>query len=235
LKSRDRFCLQAFWLSLTFLACLTPVGAVTLFPGDSLPLSGTTTSDRPEIGAPVFTTQLANFQQTDVIGNVLFSGTVEQRVRQFPLGGILIDYQITNFTDNGEGFRITALDTNHHYGSMLDVDYRLDEMGDVAPNAAIWPDFTFDPAFNDAPVSFNFPDSLLSGNTSRDMFVVTYGGDILVYGAHGAQLTVAGQSGDIYQVSFESFSAIIPIPPALYLFATGLLGLPGMARRKAAY
>ena len=235
MKSRNCLFLQAFWLSLVCLAWLNPVGAVTLLPGDSVPLFGTTTAAQPDIGGPVLVTQSANFQQTDGTGNVLFSGTIEQRVRNYPLGGsgLLIDYQITNFIDNGGGFRITALRTNDYFDFMLDVDYRLDEMGDVAPSTAFWP-LQGDLSFNSAPVTFNFSDLLLSGNTSRSMFVVSPINDIPVFGGFGAELTVTGQSGDIFQVPFESFSAIIPLPAAVWLFGSGLLGLIGIARRKKA-
>jgi len=234
MKSRDRLFIQAFCLHLACLAWLNPVGAVTLLPGDSAPLFGTTTADRPEIGGPVLVTQSANFQQIDGTGNMLFSGTIEQQVRNYPLGGfgLLIDYQITNFTDNGGGFSITALGTNNYFDFMLDVDYRLDEMGDVAPSTASWPLENGDPNFGTAPVTFNFSDILLAGNTSRSMFVASPSNDIPVFGGFGAELTVTGQSGDIFQVPFESFSAIIPLPTAIWLFGSGLLGLIGVARKQ---
>jgi len=179
-------------------------------------------------------TQSVNFQQADGTGNVLFSGTIEQRVRNFPLAGfgLLIDYQITNFTDNGGGFMITALRTNNYFDYMLDVDYRIDELGDVAPSTASWPIENSDPNFGTAPVTFNFSDLLLAGDTSRSMFVASPSNDIPVFGAFGAELTVSGQSGGILQVPFESFSAIIPLPAALWLFSSGLLCLAGIARRK---
>ena len=232
MKSRNLLSLQAFWLSVACLASLNPAGAVTLLPGGSVPLFGTTTAAQPDIGGPVLITQSVNFQQTDNTGNVLFFGTIEQRARNYPLGGsgLLFDYQITNFTDNGGGFRITALSTNSFSDSMLDVDYRLDEAGDVAPSIAFWP-LRGDPVFNDAPVTFSFSDLLLAGNTSRSMFVASIN-DIPVFGGFGAELTVMGLSGDNYLVPFESFSAIIPIPAGVWLFGSGLIGLIGIARRK---
>lgn len=233
MKSRNRLSLQAFWLSVACLASLNPVGAVTLLPGDSVPLFGTTTAAQSDIGSSVLITQSVNFQQTDSTGNVLFSGTIEQRARNYPLGGfgLLFDYQITNFTDNGGGFRITALSTNSFTDFMLDVDYRLDEAGDIAPSIAFWP-LQGDPVFNHAPVTFSFSDLLLAGNTSRSMFVASISNDIPVFGGFGAELTVIGLSGDNYLVPFASFSAIIPVPAGVWLFGSGLLGLIGVARRK---
>ena len=45
-----------------------------------------------------------------------------------------------------------------------------------------------------------------------------------------------GDPGEQYQINSLSFTsdALVPIPPALYLFGSGLLGLIGIARRKAA-
>ncbi len=221
--------MRKYLFGAVFILLSIPVYAVTLNLGDTVPLFGTTAILSPETAGPILEEQVSNFAVE--IDGIIVTGAVSQRLRNFQGFGLLIDYRITSFDDQGLGLQIQGLKTQDFYGvdfNPLDVDYRLDEPGVTFPVTA-----SLQAGFG-GPVEFDFGSNpLLAGETSRWMFVGDPNNDLVVFGGFGAQLLVHDTSGAQFSIPFESYVTFIPIPSAAWLFASGLLGLIGLARRKA--
>ena len=213
-----------------FILLATSTHAVTLNPGETVSLSGTTAILSPETAGSILEEQISNF--TVEIDGKMVTGAVSQRLRNFGVFGLLVDYKITSFDDQGLGLQVQGLNTQDFFGvefSPLDVDYRLDETGDIFPVTA-----SLRAGFG-GPVEFDFGfNPLLSGETSRWMFVGDPNNDLVVFGGFGAQLLMRDATGAQFSIPFESYVTFIPIPAAVWLFGSGLIGLIGAARRKAA-
>lgn len=65
------------------------------------------------------------------------------------------------------------------------------------------------------------------------MFVGDPNNDLVTFGGFGAQLLAVDMNGAQISILFASYVTFIPIPAAIWLFASGLIGLVGLARRKA--
>ena len=211
----------------TFLS--TSTQAALLTPGGTVLLSGTSSALRPEIDNPVLDEQVSNFAFE--IDGKMVTGSVSQRLRNFEGFGLLIDYKITLFDDQGLGLQIEGLNTqNFFFGELepLDVDYRIDETGDVFPLTAYLQDSLA------GPVEFDFGSNpLLSGETSRWMFVGDSNNDLVVFDGFGAQLLARDAIGTQFSIPFESYLTFIPIPAPLLLLSSGLFGLIVIAKRRA--
>ena len=201
--------------------------AVTLNLGEAVLLSGTTAALSPETAGRIIEEKIANFA-IEIDGKIV-TGAVAQRLREYQGFSVLIDYRIASFDDQGLGLQIEGLNTQRVLDyPPYEVDYRLDEPGDVFPVTASLQVDLF------GPVEFDFGSSpLIAGETSRWMFV---GGlnDLVVFGYWGAQLLVLDTTGTQFSIPFDSYFAPIPIPASLPLMASGLIGLIGIARRKKA-
>jgi hypothetical protein len=205
--------------------------AVPLNLGQTVPLSGTTAVLSPETAGPIIDEQIANFA-IEVDGKMV-TGAVSQRLRNFQGGSFLIDYRVTSFDDQGLGLQIEGLKTQPYFGvglaGPLDVDYRLDEAGDIFPVTASLQDIGFG-----GPVEFDFgPNPLLAGETSRWMFVGDPNNDIVGFGSNpGADLLVLDPTGTQFNIRFDAYWTAIPIPGSILLMASGLIGLVGIAKRR---
>ena len=214
-------------LGVVFIFLATSTHAVTLNSGETVPLFGTTAILSPETAGLILDEQVSNFT-VDIDGKMV-TGAVSQRLRNFGFG-FVIDYRITSFDDQGLGLQIEGLNTNAFFGvgeiGPLDVDYRLDESGDVFPVTASL-------QFDGNPVEFDFGSNpLLAGETSRWMFVGDPNNDLVTFGGFGAQLLVVDMNGAQISIPFASYVTFIPIPAAVWLFGSGLIGLFVFARRK---
>jgi hypothetical protein len=215
-------------LGVVFISLATSAHAVTLNSGETVPLFGTTAILSPETAGLILDEQVSNFT-VDIDGKMV-TGAVSQRLRDFGFG-FVIDYRITSFDDQGLGLQIEGLNTNAFFGvgqiGPLDVDYRLDESGDVFPVTASL-------QFDGNPVEFDFGSNpLLAGETSRWMFVGDPNNDLVTFGGFGAQLLAVDMNGAQISIPFASYVTFIPIPAAIWLFGSGLIGLAGVARRKS--
>jgi hypothetical protein len=223
--------MRKYLFGAVFILLSIPAYAVTLNPGDTVPLFGTTAIMSPETAGPILEEQVSNFAVE--INGKMVTGSVSQRLRDFQGFGLLIDYRITSFVDQGLGLQIQGLNTQDFFGvselGPLDVDYRLDEPGDIFPETA-----SLQAGFG-GPVEYDFGSNpLLAGETSRWMFVGDPNNDLVVFGNWGAQLMVLDPADKQFSIPFNSYVTFIPVPAAVWLFASGLIGLIGVARRKKA-
>lgn len=85
-----------------------------------------------------------------------------------------------------------------------------------------WDDGSFDLQF-----TWSFGDGYFSSETSP---MHTYDTD----GTYHATLTVLNSFGQSNDASMVINVSAIPVPPAIWLFGSGLVGLIGVARRKLA-
>ncbi len=200
----------------------------SIHPGETIPLFGTTSAARPEIGGPVIDQRVANFAM--VVDGTSVTGAVSQRVRRLgELGGfgLVIDYRISSFDDQGLGVQIVGLQTQSYYGDdfigPLDVDFRLDEPGAVSPFAA---------SRIGLPVIFDFgPSPLFSGLSSRWMFVGDPNTDLVVFGRYGAQLLARDAAGHALSIPFDSYLTFVPVPASWPVVALGLASIVSNVRR----
>lgn len=128
--------------------------------------------------------------------------------------------------------QIEGLNTQNFFGgsiaSTYDVNYRLDEAGDIFPVTA-----SLGPEHIDGSIKFDFDSNpLLAGETSHWMFVGDPNNDLSTFGNEGAQLLTRDITGSQFSIPFDSYVTFIPIPASLPLLATGLIVLIGIAKRR---
>ena len=203
--------------------------AALLMPGETAWLLGTSSSIRPEIAGPIIEERSSTFA-FEIDGKSI-TGEVSQRLRNFQGFGLMIDYKVTSFDDQGLGLQIGGLITQDFYGvgyiGPLDVDYRIDETGDIIPVTA-----SMQAGFG-GPVYFDFGSNpLSSGETSLWMFVGDPNNDLVTFGAYGARLLALDASGTQFSIPFASYVTLIPIPASLPLLASGLLSVFVIKRRR---
>jgi len=150
-----------------------------------------------------------------------FSGTIELTV--IDSGRAVELYKITDFQDNGLGYKITELRSAFHVASAysgLDVDFLLDSLGDLAPNQASFPDTDY------SSVRFNFSQPLRANNTSREMFVVA-NADLVTeeLGVWGAGVTVMAPFGAMTEVSFPTYLTFIPEPSTGFMLLLAMISI----------
>ncbi len=202
---------------LVALCCVWSPGLAAFVPaGETISLFGTNVIDRPEIGGTIINQLFFDFEQVDGAGLVLFSGTVEVRLRGFVSreywdGVFAQEYRIASFTDYGSGFQIDGLNTEPVFGfdpntgeGAVDVDFRQDDVPGVNPATASY-------MTNSPGVNFEFATSVLDGQNSSWIFVHASGSDIATSaGMAGAHLLIGngsdsgGRKGDAGTSVFAS-------------------------------
>jgi hypothetical protein len=147
------------------LAVPLPLGAIT-------PLSGTTSAARPELAGLVLEDQLIPFTITDSDGNVLYQGTIQNRVVLSQRHQTLAFYFAIRHTDPSfRGSIVGVSRTGFREGTTIfstDVDFRLDGLGSIGPAGASrnGGGDQIDFAFANNPVT--------AGAESRFVFVLTH-------------------------------------------------------------
>ncbi len=193
-----------------------PVGSYADFA-----LPGTTVAARPELAGVVLEDMLTPFSFSGA-GEVL-SGVVQNRVILSVDGTIDFAWRITiDETSTGDisAFRVTGFD-----GYALDADWRMDGLGNVAPTTARY--------FGTASGSVNF---LFDANeigvreSSYFFFLDTEATNYAMTGLYDMLCADTECVSSLYQTFAPS---AVPVPAAVWLFGSGLLGLIAVARRDA--
>ncbi len=199
--------------------------AVLLAPGGTAALPGTTSAAEPQLAGVVLEDELVPFAFAANGGSI--SGRVQVRVVRSTVDNTLDFYwRVFNSADSSGvigSFRIGDFVT-----SAYNANWRIDGLGDIAPESAT----RFSGAF-DSFVNFNFGDELLPGLTSRFMFLDT---DATDYARNALyDLTNLGQT-QISQ-SFAMFGPVrggtVPEPGSLALLCAAGLAGGVLARRRA--
>jgi len=113
----------------TLLGSLALTPAATLNPGDTLPLSGTTVIASPNLAGNVVEDQLVPFSFAAYGGTV--SGQVQVRV--VSAVDNTCDFYWRVFNDANSSGLIGNFRVGEFYTSIYKADYRIDGLGDVAP------------------------------------------------------------------------------------------------------
>ena len=196
-----------------------------------------------------FTNILQGGSNVSIYGESVVS-RVDERLNDFynGLDGVsssIVSAPITNSTFSGVNLFVSSLPTQvfsqgaiSFMSSFLDTGGAIMFLGD-------WGDTTGNAAINDALINLGSTMRLLG--TTVDLHWHTATGDqiatdplttgvsTLSYGA-ASEVVVSGGTALFYGTGAEPFFAYetstVPIPPSVWLFGSGLLGLIGVARRK---
>lgn len=194
----------------------TSIHAVILTEDTTVALTGTTSAARPELAGLVIVDELHSFAGQDALGNILFTGTMQISIqRSFQDGTLDFTYRIrpNDASSLDAIFRTTHTDFS---GWATDVDYRTDGLGTVGPSSATR-------NVSGSTVGFDFAGGLQPGEESLFYFIKT---NATTY-KPGSTVLINGGIAAI-----PSYAPAIPVPAAVWLFGSGLIGLIGVARRK---
>ncbi len=198
--------------------------SVTLTAAGDYAIGGTTAAARPELAGVVLEDLITNYSFTGSAGQTL-EGTIQNRVVRSIDGTIDFYWRITSTggNDDIDAFRVIGFD-----GYSLDADWRIDGLGSSAPDVARY----FGPGsgainflFGQDPVGI---DAAGGYDSSRFFFLDT---DAKYYDFSGQFDLVCADSGCI-SGQYQTFApSAVPVPAAVWLMGSGLLGLFGFARR----
>ncbi len=190
--------------------------AVLLNPGDNLALPGTTVAAEPQLAGTVLVDELIPF----VFGTI--SGQVQQRIVRSSVDGTL-DFYWRVMSDSTSTAGIGSFRLGDFVSPQYNANWRSDGLGVRAPDQAHR--FT---GSGDS-VNFLFNSGLLGDESSRFFFFDT---TAINYAKTAFfDLTGTGAGGPI-SASFAAYTpSPVPVPAAVWLLGSGLLGLIGVARR----
>jgi hypothetical protein len=184
-------------------------------------LSGTTSAARPELAGLVLEDVITPFSISGA-GETL-AGNIQNRVVRSMDGTLDFYWRILPTSGKGD---ISAFRVEGFAGLALDADWRSDGLGTAAPDIARY--FGSD----DGAVNFLFDTNEVGvvDDSSRFFFLDT---QATAYAWVGQFDLLCANSGCI-STPYPTFApSAVPVPAAVWLFGSGLLGLIGIARRKA--
>jgi hypothetical protein len=162
----------------------------------------------------------------DLGGGLSITGTLQDRVVRSTLDGTL-DFYFRIMNDATSHGAIILAGRRDFGAWTTDVDWRIDGLGVDGPS------FGFrNPGGTEVQFGF-FPAVVDPGEDSRFFFVKT---NATLFSATGsAYLTgLPGTGGSGASTVLTVYQPMaVPLPPSVWLFGSGLLGLIGIARRKA--
>lgn len=212
---------------ITLIASPSMVHAVVLSGGPAAyALPGTTVAARPELAGTIIEDEFSAFTVT--LGAETLSGVIQNRVVRSDVDNTL-DFYWRIIPDSGNGdirsFRIGGFE-----GFALDADWRIDGLGTVNPDTAQY--------FGDGTgnVNFVFDDEVgfsdLGGYEESTFFFLDTAA--LNYDRSGIfDLTCNPQT--CFSQAYTTFApSLVPVPAAVWLFGTAMLGLFGYRKRQTA-
>lgn len=212
-------------ISASILAASSSAWSVSLTVAGDYAINGTTVADRPELAGVVLEDMISSYSFTGTAGQLL-EGNIQNRVVRSEDGTVDFYWRIMPAGGNAaiEAFRVTGFD-----GFALDADWRIDGLGSASPEIARY----FGPGsgsvnflFENDPVGVDWAGGM---NDSVFFFLDT---DAVNYSLTGQFDLLCADSGCVSQI-YETFApSEVPLPAAVWLFASGLLGLVGIGRLK---
>lgn len=197
--------------------------AVSLPPGGLAVLSGTTVAVRPELAGLVLADTLRPFS-INLGGGLSITGKLQDRVTRSTTDGTL-DFSFRIMNDATSRGAI-ILSGRKDFGTwMTDVDWRSDGQGVDGPS------FGFrNPSGTEVQFGF-FAGSVDPGEDSRFFFIKTNATQFSASGsAYLTGLPAIGGGASAVLTTYQP-AAVVPVPAAVWLFGSGLMGLLGVVRR----
>ncbi len=187
-------------------------------------ISGTTAAARPELAGVVLEDLITSYSFTGSAGQTL-EGTIQNRVVRSIDGTVDFYWRIMSSggNDDIDAFRVIGFD-----GYTLDADWRIDGLGTASPDIARY----FGPGsgavnflFDSDPVGLN-----AAGGYDESVFFFL-DTDATHYDFSGQFDLLCAGTGCISSL-YDTFApSAVPVPAAIWLMGSGLLGLAGFARR----
>ena len=202
--------------------------AVSITPGMSSPLAGTTELANADLAGVVIRDQLIPFQVSDTLGNVILEGNVQDRVvRSNNTGELIFAPRLRDLSNPFGVAWVSGFGMEHYGGYSTDIDYRTDSVGDVGANSV-------SRSGDGENLFFRYdPNLIVPADAGLFLSVAT---DAHAYQLDGV-FTVYAQNdfgGSVFSSRLTGVAAPspVPLPAAAWLFGTGLAGMIGIMRRR---
>ncbi|MCG8018540.1 MAG: VPLPA-CTERM sorting domain-containing protein [Candidatus Thiodiazotropha sp. 'RUGA'] len=199
-----------------------------LSPGSSITLSGTTSTIDPDLAGTVIHENLIGFEVTDSSGDTLLTGNYLDRVvrsyntNQLIFSGRIQDLAVTNENSLGiYDWLVTGFS-----GYLTDVDYRSDDLGDLAPDMASRLNDGNDILF-DFPTELEPPESSLFSSIATDAALFDLSGSAL-FGIED----FVNDTDYLLELDGIAAPSPVPLPAAFWLFGSAMIGLIGFQRQR---
>jgi len=202
--------------------------AVLLNAGDTgVSLPGTTVAAEPQLAGTIIIDEAIpfSFSAGPGLGNI--SGQVQQRIVRSSVDNTL-DFYWRVQNDATSASAIGSFRLGDFVSPEYNANWRSDGLGDTAPS-----DATRFAGILESFVNFDFnvhstdpADGLLPGESSYFMFLDT----TAINFAKTAKFDLTNMVQNPISGQFAAYSPT-PVPPAVWLFGSGLLGLIGTSRR----